>query len=84
MRSEFVSIPVPEATPAACPLKTRFRKNLDAVVEAISSLESGLKVPKTIRDFVHPESLQFALRHALERKDVLRAEYEDHLRVHGC
>jgi len=84
MRSELLNIPEPPATPEACALKSRFRKNLDAVVEAISSLESGLKELKTIRDFVHPESLQFALRLAVEQKNGLMAEYEDHLRAHGC
>jgi len=54
------------------------------MLATIASLEVGLKEPKTVRDLVHPESLRFALQLWAERKDALQAEYENHLRNHGC
>ena len=84
MKSALLSIRESTVTPTTCLLKSRLKVDLDALTATISSLEAGLKEPKTIRDFVHPESLRFALQQALERKDILLAEYESHLLVHGC
>lgn len=84
MKSATASTLESTVTPAACLLASRLREELDTLAGAISSFESGLKEPRTIRDFVHPESLRFALRDALERKEALLAEYENHVRAHGC
>jgi hypothetical protein len=65
-------------------LKGQLESELSALVSTISSLENGLKEPKTVRDLVHPESLHFALQLWSERKNALQAEYENHLRSHGC
>lgn len=83
MTSAIRSLPQ-SANLAHCLEKSRLRIDLEAAAARISSLESGLKEPKTIRDFVHPESLLFELRLIRQRQDLLLAEYERHVRAHGC
>jgi hypothetical protein len=83
MTSATASLPH-TANPSNCFEKSRLRLDLEALAARISSLESGLKHPQTVRDFVHPESLSFELRLIRERRDLLRAEYEQHVHAHGC
>ena len=71
-------------TPTTCLVKSQLSKDLSALEETISSLQSHLERPQTLRDFVHPECLRFDLENAVERKNALREEYEQHRSVHGC
>jgi hypothetical protein len=83
MTSASLSFPE-SAAPGRCVQKGQLESELNALVATISSLENGLKEPKTVRDLVHPESLRFALQLWAERKDALQAEYENHRLAHGC
>jgi hypothetical protein len=78
------SVPRELKPTTTCPVKSRLGKDLSAVVETVSSLESHLNKPQTLRDFVHPECLRFELQRAEERKNALLQEYDQHLTVHGC